>query len=49
MGLIQVAFIVLIVLRFIGIIDWSWWIVLAPFWIGILVWLVGVIGNSGKR
>jgi hypothetical protein len=49
MGIIQFIFIVLIVLRFIGIIDWSWWIVLTPFWLGILIWLVGVIGSSGRR
>jgi hypothetical protein len=45
MRIIELAFIVLIVLKFIGFVEWSWWIVLAPFWLGILVFLVGIIGN----
>jgi hypothetical protein len=45
MRIIELAFIVLVVLKFIGIVDWPWWIVLAPFWLGILIFLVGVIGN----
>jgi hypothetical protein len=37
-GLLQVAF---IVLKLCGVIDWSWWWVLAPTWIGaVLVILV---------
>jgi hypothetical protein len=45
MRIIELAFIVLIVLKFFGIVDWSWWIVLAPFWLGILIFLAGVLGN----
>jgi hypothetical protein len=45
MRIIELAFIVLIVLKFIDIVDWSWWIVLAPFWLGILIFLAGIIGN----
>jgi hypothetical protein len=45
MRIIELAFIVLIVLKFMGIVDWSWWVVLAPFWLGILIFLVGVLGN----
>lgn len=30
-GLLGVAF---VVLKLCGVIDWSWWLVLLPFWIG---------------
>jgi hypothetical protein len=46
MRLIETAIIILIIAKFFGLIWWSWWIVLAPFWLGILIWLVGVIGGS---
>lgn len=36
-GLLQIVF---IVLKLCGIISWSWWWVLAPIWISILVFLV---------
>ena len=40
--LIQVAF---IVLKLCGVIDWSWWLVLAPLWIslGLLVVLLLIL------
>ncbi len=31
--------IVFIVLKLCGVIDWSWWWVLAPFWIGLALCL----------
>ena len=39
-GLLQLAF---IVLRLCGIIGWSWWWVLAPTWISILLVVVIVM------
>lgn len=41
-GLLLVAF---IVLKLVGVIDWSWWWVMAPLWGHILLWIliVGVI------
>ena len=36
-GLLAVAF---IVLKLTGFIDWSWWWVLAPLWIGLVVVLI---------
>ena len=36
-GLLGVAF---IVLKLMGHIDWSWFWVLSPFWVGLVVWLV---------
>ena len=39
-GLLGIVF---IVLRLIGVIDWSWWWVLAPFWIPLGVSILGII------
>ena len=35
--------IIFIVLKLIGTIDWSWWWVLAPFWIPIAIVILCVI------
>jgi len=40
-GLLQVAF---IVLKLCGVIDWSWWWVLAPTWIGAVLVILVVCG-----
>lgn len=40
-GLLGIVF---IVLKLCNIIDWSWWWVLCPFWIGIAILLLGLIG-----
>jgi len=40
-GLLQVAF---IVLKLIGIIKWSWILVLIPIWISLIVFLIFVAG-----
>lgn len=32
--------IVFIVLKLVGVINWSWWWVLSPIWIGIALWLI---------
>lgn len=60
MGLLSVLVVVFITLKLCGVIDWSWWWVLAPFWIplavlGLLVLLAtflfvaSSIVDSGKR
>ena len=36
-GLLQIAF---IVLKLCKVIDWSWWWVLAPTWIGLIIFLL---------
>lgn len=33
----DVLLIVFVVLKLVGVIDWSWWWVLAPFWIPTLI------------
>lgn len=39
LGLLGVAF---VVLKLCGIIDWSWWWVIMPFWIGFPLIFVGI-------
>lgn len=44
LGVCDVLGIVFIVLKLIGVISWSWWWVLAPFWIPfVLVILCAII------
>ena len=32
MGLAEILFVVFLVLKLVGVISWSWWIVTAPLW-----------------
>ena len=34
MGLIGILFILFLTLKLLGAIDWSWWSVTAPLWVG---------------
>ncbi len=43
MDFASVFLIVFVVLKLVGIINWSWWWVLSPLWIGIILWLIVVI------
>ncbi len=50
-GLLLVAF---IVLKLVGVIDWSWWWVLSPLWIGfvgVLAWSIlgAVLADRAAR
>ncbi|MFO3691200.1 hypothetical protein [Staphylococcus felis] len=40
MGLAELLTIVFVVLKLIGVIDWSWWMVLLPEIIAILIYIV---------
>lgn len=40
LGVCDVLAIVFIVLKLLGIITWSWWWVLAPIWIPVIIVLV---------
>lgn len=44
-GILGVLLIVFIVLKLVGVVTWSWWIVLAPLWveIGLLIIVILVI------
>ena len=55
-GFLGLLAIVFITLRLIGIIDWSWWWVLAPLWAipailiaGLLIWVVGAFAWDGWK
>lgn len=42
-GLCGVLFVVFLVLKLVGVIDWSWWWVTAPLWLPTVV-LSGIFG-----
>ena len=44
-GILGVLLIIFIVLKLVGVVTWSWWIVLAPLWmeIGLLIIIILVI------
>lgn len=41
--LCDVLAVVFIVLKLIGVIDWSWWWVLAPVWIPVIIVVIAYI------
>jgi len=43
MSSLEVVQIVFIVLKLIGVIQWSWWLVLIPLWVEIFI---SVFGND---
>lgn len=43
LGLCDVLLIVFIVLKLIGVINWSWGWVLAPLWIPVVIVIVGLL------
>jgi hypothetical protein len=50
LGLCSVLFIVFLVLKLCGVIDWSWWWVTAPLWGGlalVLIILLAVLVITG--
>lgn len=40
MSLGSVLFLIFLVLKLVGVIDWSWWWVTAPIWISVIIALV---------
>ena len=42
-GLFDVLLVIFIVLKLTGLVDWSWWWVLSPIWIAVLILLFGFI------
>lgn len=43
LSLSSVLTIIFVVLKLVGVIDWSWWWVLSPTWISIVFWLIFVV------
>ena len=46
---LSVLLIVFIVLKLVGVISWSWWIVLIPLWIGIGLSIIGILAIAAIR
>lgn len=42
-GLFGILGIIFIVLKLVDVIDWSWWWVLAPFWIEAIIFMLFII------
>ena len=42
-GLDTILFVVFLILKLTGYIDWSWWWVLAPFWIEAIIFVLFII------
>lgn len=40
LGIVEVLLIVFLVLKLCKLIDWSWWWVLSPLWIWVLIYLI---------
>ncbi|MFS0643822.1 hypothetical protein [Siminovitchia sp. 179-K 8D1 HS] len=55
MGILEILTIVFIVLKLIGTIDWSWWLVLLPTIVSLsiyIIWFVfasSIIGRTNKK
>ncbi len=43
LGLCDVFAVVFVVLKLIGVIDWSWWWVFAPIWIPVIIVIIAYI------
>ena len=43
LGFFGILFVVLLVLKLLGIIAWSWWLVTMPLWIGFVVLVISVV------
>lgn len=46
-GLFGLLFIVLLVLKLVGTITWSWWLVTAPLWSGVIFWVAVLMVSLG--
>jgi hypothetical protein len=44
LGLTGVLTVVFVVLKLIGVIDWSWWWVLSPLWIDLILCVIFIVG-----
>lgn len=42
-GLLDVILVVNIILKLIGVINWSWWVVLWPLWVSIAILIIFII------
>jgi hypothetical protein len=47
LGFTEALLLVFVVLKLIGVINWSWWWVLAPLWIPLSLVVVGFVIYAG--
>ena len=40
MGIFGTLFVIFLILKLTKVIDWSWWLVTAPLWGCILLWII---------
>ena len=40
LGIVEVLLIIFLVLKLCKLIEWSWWWVLSPLWIGVVIYLI---------
>ncbi len=40
MSFLEVLLIVFIILKLTGVIAWSWWLVTAPFWVPVAIFII---------
>lgn len=43
MGVVEILLILFVVLKLVGAITWSWWVVLIPLWLDLLLYLIAAI------
>ena len=43
MGLLGVLQVIFIVLKLVGVISWSWWVVLIPTWIDLTLIIIAIV------
>lgn len=48
-SVLGVLLIVFIVLKLVGVISWSWWVVLIPLWISIGLVIIGILTIAAIR
>ena len=48
-GLGSIVFIVFLILKLVGVIDWSWWWVTSPIWISAILSIILAVLNLLKR
>ena len=41
-GIADILLVVFVVLKLVGVINWSWWWVLSPFWIAVAIYAIVV-------
>lgn len=53
MGILEILTIIFVVLKVLGLITWSWWLVFAPLWAGyavvLIAWALLVGAFSGLK